>query len=49
VVRAGYAPVRNWVLNASYFINQRNVERANGAGQTEVGYDRLQLDFNVKF
>jgi opacity protein-like surface antigen len=49
VVRAGFAPVRNWVLNATYFINQRNVERANGAGQTEVDYDRLQLDFNVKF
>jgi hypothetical protein len=49
VVRAGYAPVRNWVLNATYFVNQRNVERANGAGQTEVDYNRLQLDFNVKF
>ena len=49
VVRAGYAPVRNWVLNATYFINKRNVERANGAGQTEVDYKRLQLDFNVKF
>lgn len=49
VVRAGYAPVRNWVLNATYFVNQRNVERANSAGQTEVDYDRLQLDFNVKF
>lgn len=49
VVRAAYAPVRNWVLNATYFINKRNVDRANGAGQTEVDYDRLQLDFNVKF
>jgi hypothetical protein len=49
VVRAGFAPVRNWVLNATYFINQRNVERANSAGQTEVDYKRLQLDFNVKF
>jgi Putative porin len=49
VVRAGYAPVRNWVLNATYFVNQRNVERANSAGQTEVDYNRLQLDFNVKF
>jgi cell division protein FtsB len=49
VVRAGFAPVRNWVLNATYFINQRNVERQNGFGQTEVDYNRLQLDFNVKF
>jgi hypothetical protein len=47
--RFGYAPVRNWVLNASYFLNKRNVDRANSADQTEVDYDRLQLDFNVKF
>jgi cell division protein FtsB len=47
--RFGYAPVRNWVLNATYFLTKRNVERANSAGQTEVDYDRLQLDFNVKF
>jgi hypothetical protein len=37
------------VLNASYFLNKRNVDRANSADQTEVDYDRLQLDFNVKF
>lgn len=47
--RFGFAPVRNWVLNASYFLNKRNVDRANSFGQTEVDYDRLQLDFNVKF
>jgi hypothetical protein len=49
VVRAGYAPVRNWVLNATYFLNKRNVDVANPAGQTEVDYDRLQVDFNVRF
>jgi hypothetical protein len=37
------------VLNATYFLNKRNVDRANGFGQTDVDYDRLQLDFNVKF
>jgi hypothetical protein len=47
--RFGYAPVRNWVLNATYFLNNRNAERANGFAQTDVDYDRLQLDFNVKF
>jgi hypothetical protein len=47
--RFGYAPVRNWVLNATYFLTKRNVERANSVDQTEVDYDRLQLDFNVKF
>ena len=49
VLRAGYTPVRNWTLNATYFLNQRNVDVANSAGLTEVDYDRLQLDFNVKF
>ena len=49
VVRGAYAPVRNWTLNVTYFINQRNVDVANSAGQTEVDYNRLQLDFNVKF
>lgn len=49
VLRAGYVPVKNWVLNASYFINKLNMDVANSAGATEVDYDRLQLDFNVKF
>ena len=29
VVRVGYAPVRNWVLNATYFLNKRNVDVPN--------------------
>ena len=49
VIRVGYAPVRNWVLNGTYFLNKRNVDVANALGQTEVDYNRLQLDFNVKF
>ena len=49
VIRVGYAPVRNWVLNGTYFLNKRNVDVANSLGQTEVDYNRLQLDFNVKF
>lgn len=49
VLRAGYAPVKNWTLNTTYFINDRNVDVANAAGATDVGYDRLQVDFNVKF
>jgi uncharacterized membrane protein len=49
VVRAGYVPVRNWTLNATYFMNKLNRDRPNSAGQTDVDYDRLQLDFNVKF
>jgi cell division protein FtsB len=49
VLRAGYVPVRNWTLNATYFMNKLNRDRANSAAQTDVDYDRLQLDFNVKF
>lgn len=49
VLRAAYAPVRNWVLNATYFMTERNTDVANSVGQVGVDYDRLQLDFNVKF
>ena len=44
-----YAPQRNWTLNGTYFINDRNKDVANAGGKKKVGYDRLQLDFNVKF
>jgi hypothetical protein len=49
VFRAVYAPLKNWTLIATYFLNQRNMDVANSAGQTDVDYDRLQVDFNVKF
>jgi hypothetical protein len=50
VLRFGYAPVRNWALNATYILSKRNVDvAANAFNTTEVDYDRLQLDFNVKF
>ncbi|MBL8271801.1 putative porin [Steroidobacter sp.] len=49
VLRAGYTPIKNWTLNATYFLNKRNVDRPASSGQTEIDYDRLQLDFNVKF
>lgn len=44
VLRAGYAPQKNWTLNATYFINQRQVEVG-----PQSDYDRMQLDFNLKF
>lgn len=44
IVRAGYAPLKNWVLNATYFMAQGNVDVGN-----EFDHDRLWLDFNVKF
>lgn len=49
VLRAGYAPVKNWVLNATYFMTERNVDVPNAVGQVGVDFDRLLLDFNVKF
>ncbi|HEY0683580.1 MAG TPA: putative porin [Steroidobacter sp.] len=49
VVRAGYAPVRNWLINATYFLNKRNIDAPTSAGQLDIDYDRLQVDFNVKF
>ena len=49
IMRAGFAPTRNWALNATYFLNERNRDVPNSLGQTKTGYDRLQLDFNVKF
>jgi len=49
VFRAGYAPVKNWSLNLTYFLNKLNRDVPNSVGQTDVNYDRLQADFNVKF
>ena len=46
---AAYAPARNFTLNGTYFINDRNIDVANAANKKDVGYDRMQLDFNVKF
>lgn len=49
LLRAGYAPLKNWSLNATYFINERNRDVANALFGTKTDYDRLQVDFNVKF
>ncbi len=49
VIRAGFAPVKNWVINATYFLNDLNVDAPNAVGATKVDYERLQVDFNVKF
>jgi cell division protein FtsB len=49
VLRAGYAPERNWTLNATYFLNDRNMDVPNAIGDTDVDFDRFQLDVNLKF
>jgi outer membrane murein-binding lipoprotein Lpp len=56
VLKAGYAPARNWVINGTYFINTTNNDRAatitGVPGVTtkfDRDYKRLQLDLNFKF
>lgn len=44
VFKFGYAPLKNWTVNATYFMNKRNFNSA-----TQLDYKRLQLDFNVKY
>lgn len=46
VLRLGYAPARNWVLNGAYLMNQRFVD---AAGAIRRDYDRYQLDLNYRF
>lgn len=44
VISFAYAPVKNWTLNAKYFLNTLNRDVG-----TELDYGRWQLDFNAKF
>jgi hypothetical protein len=44
VLKGGYAPVKNFTVNATYFMNTLNKDVG-----TELDYDRLQLDLNYKF
>jgi hypothetical protein len=46
VFKVGYAPAKNWVLNGTYFMNNRFVD---APGATEQSYDRYQIDLNWKF
>jgi Putative porin len=45
VFKFGYAPAKNWVLNGTYFLNDRFVD----AGPIEREYKRYQIDFVYKF
>jgi regulator of replication initiation timing len=46
VFRFGYAPMKNWVINGTYFLNKRFVD---APGAIESDYDRYQIDLNYKF
>jgi hypothetical protein len=44
VFRLAYAPVKNWTINGTYFMNTLNRDVG-----TQLDYGRWQLDFNAKF
>ena len=44
VFKAGYAPVKNFTMNATYFLNTLNKDVG-----LDLDYDRLQVDLNYKF
>jgi regulator of replication initiation timing len=44
ILRGAYAPQKNWVLNLTYFDTIANMDVGD-----EYSFDRLMLDFNVKF
>lgn len=46
VLKIGYALAKGWVLNGTYFMNDRFVD---AVGATEQDYDRYQLDLNFKY
>jgi hypothetical protein len=46
IFKIGYAPAKNWILNGTYFMNNRFID---APGATERSYDRYQIDFNWKF
>lgn len=46
IFKIGYAPAKNWVVNGTYFLNNRFID---APGATEQSYDRYQVDLNFKF
>lgn len=53
ILRAGYAPARNWRLNLTYFLNDTGIDvpaEVAGIGPVlERDYRRLQVDMNFRF
>lgn len=53
VVKLGYAPAKNWVINAWYHFGQTNLDSPasiSGVGQVyDRDYNRLQIDLNFKY
>jgi cell division protein FtsB len=49
VFKAAWAPAKNWVINGTYFVNERVLPAAINPSQVWRDYDRLQIDFNWKY
>jgi len=52
VIRGAYAPVRNFNIQATYFLNTINKDETSDpyfAVNDSLDYDRLQIDLNYKF
>jgi hypothetical protein len=50
IIKAGYAPSKNMVINLTYFLNKLNVDTGIAtAGNPLRNYNRLQVDFNYKY
>lgn len=49
VVKAAWAPAKNWTVNGTYFFNERVLPGAAAVSEVWRDYDRLQLDLNYRF
>ena len=50
--KIGFAVAPNWVLNGTFYLNERFNDvpiDLGGTPRSDLGYDRWQLDFNVRY
>lgn len=49
VFKAAWAPAKNWTINGTYFLNERQLVASGATNDIWRDYDRWQLDLNYKF
>ena len=56
IFRLGYAPAKNWTINATYFMNKLNNSglsnvalQSSSLHMQDENYKRLQIDIGVKY
>lgn len=49
VFKAAWAPAKNWTVNGTYFLNERQLVASGATNNVWRDYDRWQLDLNYKF